>query len=67
MCRPLRFDAEHLDGHVVLVLCGELDLATAPSLRSVMLGLIESSGMQIIGLDDVLDVRAAIDPSVPQA
>jgi anti-anti-sigma factor len=53
MHRPLRFDAEHVDDHVVLVVRGDLDLETAGSLREVLLGFVEASGRVEVDMAEV--------------
>jgi anti-anti-sigma factor len=53
ICRPLRFDAEHVDGRVVLVVRGDLDLETAGALRDLMLGVVHASGRVELDLAEV--------------
>ncbi|MGD9996306.1 MAG: STAS domain-containing protein [Ilumatobacteraceae bacterium] len=53
MCLPLRFDADHLGDHVVLVVRGDLDLQTAGPLRELMLSAVEASGRVELDMADV--------------
>lgn len=47
---PFRLSHRRESDHVVVEVCGELDLASAPELRSSLLGLIES-GVRSIAVD----------------
>lgn len=53
MTCPLRLDAEHRDDGIVLVVNGDIDAETADSLRSVVLGIVASTGRVELDLHGV--------------
>jgi anti-sigma B factor antagonist len=50
---PLDLEQTERDGHAVIVVRGEVDLATSPQLRDTLAGLVEGSRSVIVDLDQV--------------
>lgn len=50
---PLDLDVSERDGHAVVIVKGEVDLATSPQLRESLAGVVESATSIVVDLDQV--------------
>ena len=50
---PLDLEQTERDGHAVVIVRGEVDLATSPQLRDTLAGLVEGPRSVIVDLDQV--------------
>ncbi|MCU1359838.1 MAG: anti-sigma factor antagonist [Ilumatobacteraceae bacterium] len=56
---PLRIDALHLEGGVVIVVSGDLDAASVPALRPVIESIVTATGRLTLDLSSVTFIDAS--------